>query len=937
MNVLKNIVSKLLFRVYPTFIIEKSSLFDSEWYSNKYGVEKNKAAKNYLVDGYKKGCEPSIHFSGFDYYLANPDTKIMNPLLHYEIWGREENRILTVNGDKESKFFDVKKEANQYIKVYNKKERTIRKCAIFASYCKDEIIPEYVVYYLKELSKIVDAIVFVADNGLKDHQEINKIIDYVEFAQFGKHNTFDFGSYKIGFEYLKSNNLLNNIDELYMTNDSCYGPINGFENVTSAMSKKQCDFWGLLDSRDRDNYHLLSFFYCFKKNVINDIRFYNFFNRVKYNMSWEYTVNNLETKFTEYLSRFYKSESYIKDFCNNSLEVIAGNMNPTLWPVELLGRDFPLIKIKCLDGRFGNEMHSNAGEVLKIIKERNQKLYEIISKDLQRRNCKLDEINCFDLINTSKIVSFDIFDTLLIRPFAVPTDLFNHIGKKYKDERFANIRIMAERRARRVCNKDEINIDDIYSQMPVMYKKYQEIELKEELAMCSANPVVIDLYKYAQENGKTIIATSDMYYKEDYLKKLLEKNGYGSISKIFVSSEYNHTKGSGKLYKDVLNEYSIKPNELLHIGDNEISDISVAREIGIRTHRVDKVFQHFLDLQSMYKYSKCWTDNYNYELSVHFSLLAKRYCKTSNRTYFEEFGYALGGPLVLGYLFFINDNIIANDIDQAMFVARDGYQLQILYNKYFNNKKIQTGYVYLTRAVVLGSTLNHNDEPSYIKSILLLAHKDNKNINVFNDKASNLEEFNRNRNYLVKWSKNKKDILKKYLLNAAEKNKSIAIIDMTTLNFTSLYGAYYVLKDRVKLGLFTGSFDDKSILPFNTYCKRNLSSNDVKAINISEILMSSPEPMIEGIDEYGMPVYADQNINGRKSRYDQILKGIDDYINDYMSLFGKEKNSTMSFETWIVLCNYFIDYQNPIDKKELNKIEFNESAVSEQSKIKINI
>lgn len=935
MGLLKSIINRVLFRVYPTYIIEKSSLFDSEWYSNTYRIEKKKAAKNYLIDGYKNGCDPSVYFSSFNYYLANPDTKVMNPLLHYEIWGREENRMTTVDGRQKNSIFNIQKEDSQYIKAYNKKNREIRKCAIFASYCKDETIPEYVVYYLKELSKIVDAIIFIADNGLKDHQEINKIIDYVEFAQFGKHNTFDFGSYKIGFEYLKSNNLLNNIDELYMTNDSCYGPVNGFENIINVMSMKECDFWGLLDSRDRDNYHLLSFFYCFKNNVINDIRFYNFFNRVKYNMSWEYTVNNLETKFTEYLSEFYKSEAYIKDFCDNSFKVIAGNMNPTLWPVELLGRDFPLIKIKCLDGRFGNEMHSNAGEVLKIVKDKNRILYEIIKKDLQRRGCKLDEINCFDLINTAKVISFDIFDTLLIRPFAVPVDLFNYISKKYKEERFSSIRIMAEKRARRVYDKEEINIDDIYSQMPAAYQKYKEIELNEELSLCSANPIVANLYKYALENSKIIVATSDMYFNEDFLQKLLEKNGYDKIAKIFVSSEYKHTKGSGKLFKDVLNSYSIKPNELLHIGDNEISDISIAKEIGIKTHKVDKIFNHFLDLQSMYKYSKCWNDNYNYELSVHFSILANRYCKTSDRTYFEEFGYALGGPLVLGYLFFISENIAANDIDQVMFVARDGYQLQILYNKYFNSKKIQTDYVYLTRAVVLSSTLNYNDEPSYIKSILLLAHKDNKNINVFNDKASNLKEFNRHLSYLTRWSKKKEVVFKKYMINIARKNKSIAIVDTTTKNFTSLYGAFYALKDRVKLGLFTGSFDDRSVLPFNTFSKRYFTINDVKAINISEILMSSPEPMIEGIDEYGTPMFANQNIKDRKERYDQILKGIDNYINDYISLFGKDKTSTMSLETWIVLCNYFINYQNPIDKKELGKIEFNESAVSEQSKINI--
>lgn len=935
MGIFNNLVSKVLYRIKPVYLIRKSTLFDEKWYSSNYGVDSKKAAKDYLLYGYKKGCEPSLNFSGYDYQLANPDTRIMNPLIHYEVWGREENRILGIDNDNRNKAISFTK-VNSYIKVFNRKKREIKKCAIFASYCKDEIIPNYVVYYLKELSKVVDAIIFVTDNNLKDQDEINKIIDYIDYAQFGNHNTFDFGSYKIGLEYLINNNLLKYIDELYMTNDSCYGPIDGFENVINKMSEKDCDFWGLLDSHDRERYHLLSFFYCFKNKVINDIRFINFFNRVKDNMSWEYTVNNLETTLTEYLSEYYKSESYIKDFCDNSLKVIAGNMNPTLWPTELLKIGFPLVKIKCLDGRFGYDMHSNTEDVLKIIQIKNKELYEIIIKDLKRRHENSQEINCFDLIDISKIISFDIFDTLLVRPFATPTDLYIYLGKKYNDEDFARNRVLAEKRARRNSEEDEVSIDDIYVQMPIYLKKFKQYELEEEMKLCYANPVIENLYNYAVVKNKKIIATSDMYLKEDYLLDMLHSKGYHNIEKVFVSSKCNHTKWSGKLYKDVLNEYRIRSNELLHIGDNETSDISVAKEMGIKTHKVNRIFEKFLNLPSMYKYNVCWKEKFNIELSIHLSLLAKRYSKPSNSKYFEEFGYALGGPLALGYLFFISEKLRLNSIDQALFVARDGYSLQILFNKYFNSNIIPTDYVYLTRAVVLSSLLNHNDEPSYIKSILLLAKKENGNINIYEDMKSNLEEYKKHKNFIYNWAKNNKKKLEKYLNNISKSYKSIAIIDMTTLNFTSLIGAKEILKNRIAIGIFTGIYGDRSSMAFESFCKRELNSNDVKAINISELLISSPEPSIESIDENGMPIYTNIDHN-RKEIYDQLFNGIDEYINDYISLFGLNKNGSMSFETWINLCNYFLDNQNPIDKKELEKIMFNEEPVENQKQVRITL
>lgn len=59
------------------------------------------------------------------------------------------------------------------------------------------------------------------------------------------------------------------------------------------------------------------------------------------------------------------------------------------------------------------------------------------------------EIKKFNnLIEKVDIVSFDIFDTLLIRPYLSPEDLFEHIEKLYKLNGFKKERILAEKRSR---------------------------------------------------------------------------------------------------------------------------------------------------------------------------------------------------------------------------------------------------------------------------------------------------------------------------------------------------------------------------------------------------------------------------------------------------------------------------------------------------------
>lgn len=74
----------------------------------------------------------------------------------------------------------------------------------------------------------------------------------------------------------------------------------------------------------------------------------------------------------------------------------------------------------------------------------------------------ITEDEFFNLIKNRKVVSFDIFDTLLIRPFLRPTDIFRYIEIEYSIAGFAEERVFAERRARATIGKREVTLDDIY-------------------------------------------------------------------------------------------------------------------------------------------------------------------------------------------------------------------------------------------------------------------------------------------------------------------------------------------------------------------------------------------------------------------------------------------------------------------------------------------
>ena len=194
-----------------------------------------------------------------------------------------------------------------------------------------------------------------------------------------------------------------------------------------------------------------------------------------------------------------------------------------------------------------------------------------------------------------KIVSFDVFDTLILRPVFKPTDMFVLMHNDFKklmpdyEHDFTIIRMASEKAARLNSDTGEVTIDEIYDEMSESYNIPSEIALKLknteislETAAGYARKSGKTLYDAALENGKKIILATDMYLPEKTIKEILDKNGYKGYDKLFLSCVLNKNKCTGTMYHHILEEYKIDAAEMLHIGDNYNSDILKPRELGIQ-------------------------------------------------------------------------------------------------------------------------------------------------------------------------------------------------------------------------------------------------------------------------------------------------------------------------------------------------------------------
>ena len=297
-----------------------------------------------------------------------------------------------------------------------------------------------------------------------------------------------------------------------------------------------------------------------------------------------------------------------------------------------------------------------------------------------------------------KYISFDIFDTLVVRNVMKPTDVFKVVEEKYnsiykdKISDFSTNRIKAQKDASLKDEKLETLIEDFYKELENYYdkdvcKKLCKIEKEVEINLCVPNKKYIELYRELIENNKKIIITSDMYLDLDTINKILKKCGITKYEKLYLSSLYQKRKSNGSMYDFIIKDLNISSNDLIHIGDNVISDYLIPKFKGIKVQRVK-------NKKEVMFYNKRVKD-YNY-------YMLEKFISNNidlSKSYYERMGYETFGPILYGFSKWLQNNI---KTDKIFFLSRDGY----LISKAFNilEKKDST-YFYASRRALIIPTL----------------------------------------------------------------------------------------------------------------------------------------------------------------------------------------------------------------------------------------
>lgn len=342
-------------------------------------------------------------------------------------------------------------------------------------------------------------------------------------------------------------------------------------------------------------------------------------------------------------------------------------------------------------------------------------------------------------------VSFDIFDTLVNRPFYKPEHLFSLLDKEWEGRMkcsmsFSAMRMMAERLARKKCSRlhpkwEDVTLEEIYQCMSAdllvpmeTAEAMMRAERALEIQFGGVRNAGRQLYEAALLAGKRVIFVSDMYLDADTIKTILERNGYTQYDRLYLSSQLRLSKYTGRLFQYVKKELNLPAaSRPYHIGDTWENDVVNAKKNGFAPLFLPKAVEAFENVIQGVSTNACAflaeaaaagrTKKDEMRKSIGFgcmlALVANRYFDNPFQSFHEEsdlnmdpflVGYYPLGMHLMGITAWIGKKCSEKGVSDIHFLARDGYLVQKAYERVADIQKEdapKAHYLYASRKALL--------------------------------------------------------------------------------------------------------------------------------------------------------------------------------------------------------------------------------------------
>lgn len=516
-------------------------------------------------------------------------------------------------------------------------------------------------------------------------------------------------------------------------------------------------------------------------------------------------------------------------------------------------------------------------------------------------------------IDHAEMVSFDLFDTLVTRKVLNYTDVFDLLEKKLAGQgiyiaSFATLRLSVEKELSRGGGAP--NLTEIYEEVLrraggsfVSAWELAKMEWEIDRSLMLPRYAVCSIFKDTVKKGKRTVITTDSYYNEEQIRRILADFHLDGYAELFVSCEKGTAK-TGRLFGRLLDMNNSSAKKILHIGDDETADIECAENYQMDTYRIYSGSSLFdlLGGLGVEREIASLSDRIKVGLFV-----AELF---NNPFVFEDeerklhvpdasaVGYLFCAPMITDFTLWLHEKAEQEDIHQILFCARDGFLIGRLFRKI--DMQTKSFYLLASRTAVIRAGVENEEDLAYVDSMGYSGTRaeglkarfgiENDRISVLN---SDKEKINR---VILNRALKLRENYKKYIARLGIGTEKTALFDFVAKGTAQLY-LKRLFAQHIKgfyfLQLEPEFMNDKNldIEPF--YADEEKDGSAIFDLYyILETILTSPYPTVEEFDENGTPVY------GKETRREQdiqclkrVQEGIGRYFDDYMNILSEDERT----------------------------------------------
>ena len=537
-------------------------------------------------------------------------------------------------------------------------------------------------------------------------------------------------------------------------------------------------------------------------------------------------------------------------------------------------------------------------------------------------------------IKQADVVSFDVFDTLLMRKTLYPEDVFELTARRCRldPKEFHRKRKEAEHVFR------QGTISDIYAALQKSYgwddsqtAAVQQAELETERQVISVRPGQKELFNYAVAEGKRVYLLSDMYLPRQILSEILAGAGISGYRELYVSCDYGMSKQEGLF--ELLKQK--EPESIcLHIGDSLENDIEPAGRAGIRAIHIpaarDMAVSDGFDIAGAAS------------LNIAEKLLAGLVIETGyadpfriEEKIYSYKGYARMalGPVLLGYISWLTDVLRESNYEKVLFASRDGWLVKQLYEKCRNDNLSlpEPMYFYTSRKSAFQPNMATD---GWMMQMAVRGEKmqpEEIMENLFGLESGDIMPYSyENHESVLAYIRAHADAVRKkaaearknyllYMENSGLKADGIyAFADLVAAGFTQNMLEHFV-SFRLR-GLYLGrrEMESEILSDIDDYFGGQQSFVTKHFMDI-EVFMTSPEPSVDGFDSAGHPVFEQEQrnmaeIESVRRVHEDILRLMEEWLDlcggtiepvrsrladRLYELYGKQTFGIRFYDSWI--------------------------------------